>query len=207
MKCLVIFYLLIILFLIQIIVLPAQQPRHNILPENFSARAFDLIVHLSQLGHRQVGTENDRLAVRYIKEQFEHMNVDVVVQPFEFESFEYTELNLKVGDRKCDVVGLGFDPYKNKRKYEGMAMLVDLNDSVISYAPEEIEGKTVIINNWRGHFRLLGFKPELIIYVGSDDFEEIRSHGEFHFYLKINGENRKYRSANIIGTVGNRNRH
>jgi hypothetical protein len=193
---------LIILFML-IGALPAQPLNKGLLPDDFSERVFNHIVHLARLGHRQVGTENDRLTIRYIKEQFEHMDVDVEVQPFEFESFEYTELNLKVEDKKFDAVGLGFDPYKNKRKYEGMALLIDLNDSVISYAPEEIEGKTVITNNWRGHFRLLGFKPELIIYVGSDDFEEIRSQGKLHFILEIKGEYRKFGSANIIGSVGN----
>ena len=155
MKRLIILFVLIILLLFLIVALPAEQPSKKILPDDFSARAFDHIVQLSQLGHRQVGTENDRLTIRYIREQFEHMNVDVEVQPFEFESFEYTELNLLVGDKRFDVVGLGFDPYENKRKYEGMALLTDLNDSVIPYTPEEIEGRTVITNNWKGHFRLL----------------------------------------------------
>ena len=203
MKRLIILFVLIILLLFLIVALPAEQPSKKILPDDFSARAFDHIVQLSQLGHRQVGTENDRLAIRYIREQFEHMNVDVEVQPFEFESFEYTELNLLVGDKRFDVVGLGFDPYENKRKYEGMALLTDLNDSVIPYTPEEIEGRTVITNNWKGHFRLLRFKPELIIYVDSTTFEEIKSDGELRFELGIKGEYRKYSSANIIGVVGN----
>ena len=203
MKRFMIFYLLIILLLILIIVLPAEQPSKEILPDDFSARAFDHIVHLSQLGHRQVGTENDRLAIRYIIEQIEQMGLDVEVQPFEFESFEYTNVDLKVGDRRFDVVGLGFNPYKDKRIYEGEALLIDLNGSAIPYSPEEIEGQTVITNIWRGHFRLLRFKPELIIYVDSDVFEEMKSHGELHLKLEVEGRYKKYRSANIIGTVGN----
>lgn len=203
MKRLIIFYVVIILLLILVIALPGQQPSKKILPDDFSTRAFNHIIHLSQLGHRQVGTENDRLAIQYIRDQFEHMNVDVEVQPFEFESFEYTNLNLEVGDKSFEVIGLGFNPYKNKRNYEGTAQLIDMNDSDIPFAPEEIEGKTVITNNWRGHFRLLRFKPELIIYVDSDAFEEMKSSGEFHFKLDIKGKYRKYRSANIIGIVGN----
>jgi hypothetical protein len=204
MKRFMIFYLLIILLLILIIILPAEQLSEEILPDDFSARAFSHIVHLSQLGHRQVGTRNDRIAIRYITERFEQMELDVEVQPFEFESFEYTNVDLKVGNQKFDVIGLGFNPYENERHYEGEALLIDLNDSAIPFSPEEIEGQTVITNIWRGHFRLLRFKPELIIYVDSTVFEEMKSHGEFHFKLEIEGEYKKYRSANIIGTVGNR---
>jgi hypothetical protein len=203
MKRFIILYLLIILLLILIIVLPAEQPSKEILPANFSARAFDHIVHLSQLGHRQVGAKNDRLAITYITDQFEQMELDVVVQPFEFESFEYTNVDLKVGNQRFDVIGLGFNPYENKRKYVGKALLIDLNDSTIPFSPEEIAGQTVITNIWRGHFRLLRFKPELIIYVDFDVFDEMKSHGELHFKLEIEGEYKKYRSANIIGKVGN----
>jgi len=204
MKRLIIFYLVIILLMIMILAFPEEQSWNEILPYDFSTKAFDHIVHLSQLGHRQVGTENDKLAIRYIRDQFERMRLDVEVQPFEFESFEYTKVRLEVGNEGFDAVGLGFNPYEKKRNYEGKALLIDLNDSAIPYAPEEIEGKTVITNIWKGHFRLLKFKPELIIYVDSEAFEEMKSSGESCFKLEIEGEYRKIKSANIIGIAGNR---
>lgn len=204
MKRLIIFYLVIILLMIIILAFPEEQSWNEILPDDFSTRAFNHIISLSQLGHRQVGTENDKLAMQYIRHQFENINVDVEIQPFEFESFEYTTVKLEVGDKRLSVFGLGFDPHKNKRYYEGTALLIDLNGSEIPYSPEKIEGKTVITNNWRGHFRLLRFKPELIIYVDSAAFKEMKSRGELHFKLEIKGEYKKYSSANIIGRVENR---
>jgi hypothetical protein len=131
------------------------------------------------------------------------MGLDVEIQPFEFESFEYTSVNFEIGEKSYDVVGLGFNPYKNKREYEGIALLIDLNTPQIPYTSEQIEGKAVITNNWRGHFRLLRFKPEIIIYVDSEDFDVLKSQSERCFRLNIVGEYRKYTSANIIGTVGN----
>jgi hypothetical protein len=147
---------------------------------------------------------NDRHAIRYIIDQFELMELDVEVQPFEFESFEYTNVDFRVGDRRFDVIGLGFNPYENKRQYEGKALLIDLNDSAIPYSPEEINGQTVITNVWSGHFRLLRFKPELVIYVDSAVFEGMKSSDEFHFELEIEGGFKKFKSANVIGMVGNR---
>jgi hypothetical protein len=203
MKRFVIFYLIVILLLFFVLAFPENPPGYKLLPENFVKKAFDHIVNLAELGHRQVGTENDRHAIQYISEQFEDMGLDVEIQPFEFESFEYTDVTLEMGKKRFDVEGLGFDPYKNKRSYEGKALLIDLNDSKIPFTQDEIEGRTVITDNWKGHFQLLRFKPGLIIYLDPKDFDQMKSQGESPFQLSIQGGYKKYRSANIIGTVGN----
>ena len=202
MKHLKIVYLLVVFFLNLAQNFPGQPPNAEILPEDFSAKVFSHISHLARMGHRQVGSENDKLASQYIKDQFENMNIDVEVQPFEFESFEYTNARLKVGDKRITVVGLGFNPYKNKRAYEGTAIWIDSNDSKVHYTPEEVEGKAIIANNWNGHFRLLRYKPKLIIYVDSLGFKRLKSQGELSFKSDIEGEYKKYKSANIIGMVG-----
>lgn len=203
MKRLIIFYLIIILLMFFILAYPEEQQGNKLLASDFSTRVYEHIVHLARLGHRQVGTENDRLAIQYITEQFENMGLAVEVQPFEFESFEYEDVSFKIGDERFDLLGLGFDPYINKRDYEGTALLIDLNNSPIPNTPDEVRGKTVITNNWRGHFRLLRFKPEIIIYVDSEDFDDLKSLAEPHFKLNIEGGYKKYSSVNIIGRVGN----
>lgn len=131
------------------------------------------------------------------------MNIGVEIQPFDFESFEYTNVFFEVEGKQFDVVGLGFNPYKNRREYEGTALLIDLNDDEIHYTQEEIEGKSIITNDWNGHFRLLGYKPELIIYVDSLGFEKLKSQDDLSYKLSIEGKYKKYQSANVIGSVGN----
>ena len=203
MKRLRIFCLLVVLLSNLALVFPEQRLTVESLPDDFSTRAFSHIIHLARMGHRQVGTENDKLAAQYIKDQFESMNIDVEIQPFEFESFEYADIRFEVGDKHIPVEGLGFNPYENKRIYEGTALPIDLNDSEIYFSQEEIEGKTIVANNWNDHFRLLRFKPELIIYIDSLEFERLKPHGELSFKLNVEGEYKKYGSANIIGKVGN----
>ena len=182
---------------------PEQSPRAEILADDFSTRAFSHIIHLARMGHRQVGTKNDKLAAQYIKDQFENMNIEVEIQEFEFESFEYTNVSFEVGDKQITVVGLGFNPYKNKRIFEGTALLIDLNDNEIHFAQEEIEGKVIVANNWDDHFRLLRYKPKLIIYIDSLEFEKLKTHSKLSFKLNVEGEYKKYGSANIMGKVGN----
>jgi Zn-dependent M28 family amino/carboxypeptidase len=108
-----------------------------------------------------------------------------------------------VGNKPIPVEGLGFNPYKNKRKYAGTALLVDFNDSEIHLNQKEIEGKAIITNNWNGHFRLLQYKPELIITIDSHYFERLKPHKKIRFTLNIEGEYKKHGSANIIGKIGN----
>jgi hypothetical protein len=205
MKRFKIFYLLVVLLSNLVQVFPEQRFTVDSLPDDFSTRAFSHIIHLARMGHRQVGSENDKLAVQYIKDQFENMNIDVEIQPFEFESFESSNVNFEVGDKQITVVGIGFNPYENKRIYEGTVLPVDLNDSKIHFTQEELKGRTIVTNSWNNHFRLLRYKPELIIYIDSLEFETLKQHGELSFTLKVEGELKKYESANIIGKVGNNN--
>ena len=198
-----IFCLLVVLLSNLVQVFPEQRFTIESLHDDFSTRAFSHIIHLARMGHRQVGSENDKLAAQYINDQFENMNIDVEIQLFEFESFEYTKVSFEVGDKQIPVVGLGFNPYKNKRIYEGTALPIDLNDSEIHFTQEEIEGKTIVANNWNDHFRLIRYKPELIIYIDPLEFEKLKSHSELRFELNVEGKYKKYGSANIIGKVGN----
>ena len=155
------------------------------------------------MDHRQVGSENERRSAQYIKEQFEKIKIGVEIQPFDFESFEYTEVNFWVGNEQFKVEGLGINPYENrKRKYEGTAFLVDFKGSNGSPNQQEIEGKTIITDNWNNHFRLLQYNPGLIIYLDPSVFEKFKSKEKLNYTLTVEGELRKFQSANIIGKIG-----
>ena len=134
---------------------PEQNPTQKILPSDFVDRAMSHIVHLAVMGHRQAGSKNDKKTIQYLKEQFEDMGLEVEIQTFEFESFEYSNLLFEVNDIQMKVIGLGFNPYENKRAYKGAAILIDSGDSEKSLAKQDIEGKTIITEDWSSHFVLL----------------------------------------------------
>ena len=181
-----------------------QKSSTGILPDGFSDAAFTHVAYLAGLGHRQVGTENDRRAIQYIKNQFEAMNMEVEVQPVEFDSFEYTQARLVVGNKTWNVSGIGLNPFKYDKEYQGTPLVIDLRQAEIPYAPQETEGKTIITNDWNGHFRLFSYKPGLIIYLEPSDFEKIKALPDLRCRLDIEGGFKKYRSANIIARVGKR---
>lgn len=60
----------------------------------------------------------------------------------------------------------------------------------------------MITNDWFAHFRLLQYKPGLIIYLTPDEFNKINLEGDLRFQLSINGEIKKFDSANVIAQIG-----
>ena len=182
--------------------LPQQNSDAQILPDDFSAMAFSHIVYLAGLGHRHVGTENDQLAIQYIKNQFDRMGVEADIEPFEFGSFEYEKATLVIGKTSFHLSGLGFNPANIRKEYEGSPLLIDLSKREFPYTPQEAEGRTIITNDWNGHFRLLRYNPGLIIYLDPLEFEKIRLGPDLHYKLSLEGGWRTYRSANIVARVG-----
>lgn len=79
-----------------------NQTTGEILPINFGEQAFRHIEVLSSFGHRQVGSANEAKTIQYIREQFETMKLEVEIQPFQFESFEYGETNLIIDGKSFD---------------------------------------------------------------------------------------------------------
>ena len=123
------------------------------------------------------------------------MHIDVEIQPFEFEAFEYTNVLFEFAGEQFDIVGLGIIPHTKKRKYKGKAILVDLNNSESRHTLEEIEGKTIISNDLKRHFGLARYKPGLIVYVDSLVFQKLKSLKAPYFNLHFDGEHKKYLQA------------
>ncbi|MBU1011801.1 MAG: M20/M25/M40 family metallo-hydrolase [Bacteroidetes bacterium] len=185
--------------------LKEQKAKRNILGNTFVENVTKHIEYLTSFDHRQAGSKNERLASNYITEQFAQIGINPEIQPFEFESYEFSRTHLVISGKSYQILGLGIDPYKLKKVYKGNALLVDFNQNQVPFTQQEAQGKAIITNNWNSHFRLLKYKPELIIYLDSIEFENIKNQSNINYELKIRGNFGKYSSANIIGTIGNSN--
>jgi len=63
------------------------------LPQDLAERAFGHIAYLAALGHRVAGTENEAQAITYAHQRLEELGIPVVVEPYEFETFEIADDN------------------------------------------------------------------------------------------------------------------
>jgi hypothetical protein len=174
----------------------------EILPANFENDAFKHIEFLASLGHRQVGSENDAKTIDYIKKQFLQYGLSVEVQPFQFESFEYSSVDLLIDGNKYDVSGLGFNPYKSEMQFNCKAALIDFSDPNESKY-NNLQDKVIITNDRSAHFKLMMYKPKMIVYLIPEEFDKINSQGEADAQIQIYGEMKKYKSANVVAQVGN----
>lgn len=84
----------------------------RLLPEQFSENAFQHIKNLTKRGPRATGSENETWAAKYIKKQFEKLDIEARIETFEYQSFEFSSIDYSIGNKKFLVTGLGFVPYK-----------------------------------------------------------------------------------------------
>ena len=182
------------------IVIARCQTTGEILPGNFGQEAFKHIEYLASMGHRQVGSENDIKAIHYLFKQFSKIGLHVETQPFEFESFEYSDAEFSVNNRKLEVYALGVTP-SQKTRYVGEAILIDWKKFDTSDI-HDLKGKCLITNDWSAHFRLMPYMPELIVYLNQAEFKKIEKKEKYAFDLKMSGRTERFKSANVIAQIG-----
>lgn len=171
------------------------------LPQDFQERVFGHILHLTGLGTRVTGTENEGKAIDYVRQQFEQLEVPVEVEPFGFESYEITGMDLLLGGKRCIPTLIGFNPYDGISAFRGNATLLDPQDPMEDTASPDLRDGVVVTAAPTDYFRLILERPRLIIYVDAADYPQIRSQTDRHFTLNIEGRLVKRRSANVIGQL------
>ena len=181
---------------------PPFQIKVKLLPENFEDKAFNHIKKLVSYGPRPAGSENEMKAAEYIQRQFKEIGLKTKIETFEYKSFEFTSLDLRINDNHYQPVGMGFTPYHGIYEFEGSAVFINLKDTSSPLRPEIITGKTIISNDFTSHFQLMRYRPKLIVYVSPNDFIEMKSSGHQNYKLKISGRYKTFKSPNVIAQLG-----
>lgn len=94
-------------------------------PDGFGGRVRGHVEALAALGSRMGGGANEARAAEYIAGEFRRLGLPAAIETFAFESFEPSSIELRVGDRTIDPVGLGLDPYAGDPGYAGTFVLLD----------------------------------------------------------------------------------
>ena len=100
------------------------------------------------------------------REQFQEIEIQVELEPFEFESYEITGLELKIGGKRYDPTLIGFNPYSGMSTFHGTITLMDphthdeafeksdLQDTVIVTTPRALD-RSVPIPSGRRMYPLI----------------------------------------------------
>lgn len=136
------------------------------LSPTFKDNVFRHIEYLAGLGTRVTGTVSEAKAIEYIREQFQEIEIQVELEPFEFESYEITGLELKIGGKRYDPTLIGFNPYSGMSTFHGTITLMDphthdeafeksdLQDTVIVTTPRALD-RSVPIPSGRRMYPLI----------------------------------------------------
>jgi len=171
------------------------------LPPDFVERAFRHIVYLAGLGTRVAGTENEAQAIAYVRQRLEELGIPVVVEPFEFETFEILDVDFEIGGKTYTPTLIGFNPYDGVSTFTGRATLLDPQAPAEVYEQLDIHDAVIVTTAPMDYFRLVFQQPRLIVFVHTADYADIRAQTDDHFTLRVHGKPVKRQSANVIGQV------
>ena len=175
---------------------------------DFAVRARQQVEALVSLAPRPAGTLNERRAANYIAGQLKSMGLPARIEPFEFESFEPSRVELKVGGRSFRPAGLGIDPYvpgwgSAPFVYSGEFLLID-SDSPSTW-PDSLRERTILTAQSGDpslHFRLAAREPRYIIYLNPADLAQVRGTGGRRLTLRIDGRLKTGHSQNVVAHLG-----
>jgi hypothetical protein len=171
------------------------------LPPDFVERAFRHIVYLAGLGTRVAGTENEAQAIAYVRQRLEELGIPVVVEPFDFETFEILDVDFEIGGKTYTPTLVGFNPYGGVSTFTGRATLLDPQAPAEVYEQLDIQDAVIVTAAPVDYFRLVFQQPRLIVFVHTADYADIRAQTDDHFTLRVQGKRVTRQSANVIGQL------
>jgi len=174
-------------------------------PADFGARAKTHIQAIVAVGPRRAGTPNEGRAAEYVAGQFRAMGVPVLVEPFDFESFECAVVELRIGVERLAPAGLGLDPYAGEPGYSGPFVILDPRAPSAWPPATAVAGKAVVTSeagNPSLHFGIAALGPRCIVDLAPEDFDRVRGRNVRELTLAVQGGLVKRTSRNVIARLG-----
>jgi hypothetical protein len=171
------------------------------LPAGFSRRAFEHIMNVVRLGSRAAGTTGEAKAVEYVRKQFHDLGLYTEVEPFEYASFRFTDVDLQIAGRQIASTLVAFDPYGGPREFAGNATLYDPPCYPNPRQPTAIDGRIVVTTDPADYFQVALQGPKLVVYVEPADYALLRDSPGADFSLRVQGQLTTHSSANVIGQI------
>jgi hypothetical protein len=182
----------------------ASQNSLRDLGRDFGDRAYQHVSYLSGLGIRKAASLNEQKAIQYVAVRLQEAGLMVSVEPFEFGIYEMTEASLTIGGRSYDPALIGFNPYEDPLGFSGEGLVIRPDQQLEEYGGPGISESTVITEvspNNLAYFRLLPYKPKLVIMLKHEDFQSLSGSDSVNFDLEVRGKQSKLFSGNVVAKV------
>lgn len=176
------------------------------LPSEFQRRAQQQVEVLARLGPRIAGTVQERKAADFIIGQLMAMGIPAVVEPFRFESFELSDVQLRIGDQVLRPSGLDLDPYASAAapgRHSGEFVVLETADP--SSWPISIKGAIVLVARTADpdfHLRLAALEPRFVVHLTARDMARVQASGQRTLELRFPGRLHTGQSQNVVAHLG-----
>lgn len=172
------------------------------LEPGFQDRAMAHVRHLAALGGRVAGGQGEAKAAAYVRAQMVERGLDVVVEPFEFQSFVLESAEITAGSNHAEVIRLGFNPYAGGDRRAGELAFVESTDNAGALQKTDLDDK-IVVTTPKGNLYVLSMfhRPRAILSVSAADFQRLQTAGVHLGEIAFRGKITKLRSANIVGTL------
>jgi hypothetical protein len=178
--------------------------RNADVPGDFGAGVYKHVEHLASFGDRRAGSVNEGRAIEYVSNQLQEAGLEVKVEPYLFDCFEWSAAELQVGESSYLPEVIGFNPYEDDLTHAGEMVLLDPDLPDEQFEKLDLEGASIVTVKTESpvtYFRLLAKTPKLIVLLEKGDYQEVAQAGTRHFMLQVSGSLRRYHSANVIGIL------
>lgn len=198
MKAISVLLAIVCLFCCQMPVSAGEPTIGGHFPADFKHKAFEHIEYLANLGPRSPGTEAEQEAIQYISQQFREMGLWVMIERFDFESFEIDKFVFTICGEDIEPEMIGFNPYKGKHSFGGKPVIVKPTASSVELNHTSLQNQIVVTTSPVSYFSLAYQNPQLIVYLSNSDFTKLADKDCTSCSLTVEGSMVTHSSANIV---------
>jgi hypothetical protein len=169
----------------------------ELLPRSAS-RAIDLATRLAVQGPRPAASEGEARARELVASELASIGLQVTVEPFTYESFQVTGVDLDLGGVPVAPVVVGIDPFRGRLTFSGEAIVVTDLDQASAF----IRGRVVVTNHPLIQLMISEHDPAAVICVAPGDLDAFVARGAREVSLQLHGAAMMLESANVVARSG-----
>lgn len=165
-----------------------------------ASRTIEFATMLAGRGPRRAVSGGEAAARKAVVAELEAIGLDVTTEEFEYQTFTIDTTALDLGGVLVEPVVLGLDPFANRFRFSGEAVIITDPEQ----ASGEIEGRIVVTNHPLMQFMIAELDPAVVVTVEPGDLEDFAARTGREVSLDVKGSLHNSRSTNVVARLGPR---
>uniref|UniRef100_UPI0032175115 M28 family metallopeptidase n=1 Tax=uncultured Draconibacterium sp. TaxID=1573823 RepID=UPI0032175115 len=170
------------------------------IPTDFSKQSFNHIVNISNFGIHSAGTVEEKKVSEYIFTELSNLGVETHVEEFNFKSFEISEIDLEINQRKTTVHQICFNPYYGKFHFHDDFILLNSDNTTSKNITDKIVVAAHPLDNTK-YFQLFFQSPKLVLVLPVSEIQKLEKESKRELKCTVKGVINSYTSQNVVAQL------